>query len=140
MQQARVDGVALRQHLVQLHRADHGPQVGHAELGDGVGQIVDAIGGAGGVHHLDEDDAVDLHHRVVLGDDFLRGNVQHLLHHVHAPTDPLDEGGQNTDARLQRLGVFAKPFHRKFTALRHDLDDAEQEDDREGREHHKEDN
>ena len=36
VQQAGVDLVALGQHLVQVHRADHGAQVGHGQLGDGV--------------------------------------------------------------------------------------------------------
>ncbi|MNE04412.1 hypothetical protein D3C80_969410 [compost metagenome] len=139
MQQTGVDAVALAQHLVQFHRADNGPQIGHAELRDGVGQVIDAIGGLGRVHHLDEDDAVDLHHGVVPGDDLLGRHVQHLLHHVHPAADALDERRQDVNPRRQGLGVFAEAFDREFTTLRHDLDHAEQEDERENREHHKED-
>jgi len=41
IEQASVDLVALAQHLVQLHLADHSPQVGHGQLGDGEVQIGD---------------------------------------------------------------------------------------------------
>ena len=39
VQQAGVDLVALGQHLVQVHGADDGAQVGHHQLGDGAVQV-----------------------------------------------------------------------------------------------------
>ena len=46
------------------------------------------------VQHLIEADAVDLHHRVVERDDILRGDVHHLLLHVDAVADVLDDRRQ----------------------------------------------
>ncbi len=100
VKQARIDRVALRQHLVQFHRADDGAQVGHGQLGDGVVEIVDAISGERRVHDLDEDDAVDADDHVVLGDDVLLRHVEDALHHVDAAADAFDEEGQERDARL----------------------------------------
>ena len=57
-------------------------------------------------------------------------HVEHLLHHVDAPADPLDEGGQDGDAGLEGAGVAAEPLDRVLAALRHDLDGSEQHDGR----------
>jgi len=129
-EQAGVDRVALREDLVQLHGADHRAQIGLGQLGDGVDQIVDPIGGRRGVHHLDEDDRVDLDRHVILGDDLLLRDVQHLLHHVDLAADRLDERGQDADARLQGPGVAAEPLHGEFAPLGHDLDHADDQDER----------
>ena len=56
-------------------------------------EVVDLVGGLGGVQHLEEGDAVDAHHGVVAGDDVLARNVDHLLLHVHLVADALDEPG-----------------------------------------------
>jgi hypothetical protein len=68
-----IDLVALGQRLVQVHRADHGADVGHHQVEDGDLQGGDLVRGLGRIQHLEEDHAVDLHHRVVLGDDVLAG-------------------------------------------------------------------
>ena len=127
-QQARVDQVALRQHLVEVHRAHHRPQVGHGQLGDSVVQVVDPIGRLGRIDHLDEDDAVDLDGDVVLGDHVLARHFQNLLHHVHAASDAFVERDEDGQAGLQRPHVLAETLDGEFMALRHDLDGAGQDD------------
>ena len=69
-------------------------------------QVVDPVGGFGSVHHLDEDQPVDLDGGVVLGDDVLLRDVEHLLHHVHLRADSLDEGRQQADAPGFRVRVY----------------------------------
>ena len=127
LQQAGVDRLALRQHIVQVHRADHGAQVGLGQLADGVGQVVDPVGGVGRVDHLDEDDGVDLDGDIVLGDHLLLRHRQHLFHHVHPPPDALVERGQQGHAGLEGAGVAAEPLDGELSALGHDLDRGEQE-------------
>ena len=56
-------------------------------------EVADFISGFGGVEDLEEDHPVDRHHGVVLGDDLLAGDVEHLLHHVDLATDAVEEGG-----------------------------------------------
>ncbi len=121
-QQAGIDVLAVGQHLVQLHRADHGAQIGHGKLGDRAREVGDAVGGRRGVHHLDEDDGVDLHADVVLGDHLLLRHRQHLLHHADAPAHRLHERGQDGEAGLEGARVAAEALHRVFEALRHGLD------------------
>jgi hypothetical protein len=99
VEQPGVDLVALGQGLVEVHRAHHGAQVGGRELHDGGVEVGDLIGGLGGVEHLEEDDSVDRDHRIVLGDDLLAGDVEHLLHHVHLAADPVEEGHVEIEPR-----------------------------------------
>ena len=53
-------------------------------------------------HHRVHGDA-----RVVLGDDFLTRDVQHLLHHVYAPSDALDE--RLDEVKTGRQGALKAP-------------------------------
>jgi hypothetical protein len=83
----RIDLVALGQRLIQVHRTQHGADIGHHQVEDGDFQLRDFVCGLGRIEHLEEHHAIDLHHRVVLGDDLLRGHVQHLFHHVDLAAD-----------------------------------------------------
>ena len=121
-QQARVDLVALRQHLVQVHRAHHRAKVGHHQLRDGAVEVGHPIGRGGRVHDHDEHNGVHLDPDIVLGDHLLAGHLEHLLHHVHASADALDEGGEDGDAWLHSARVPAEALHGVLVALRHDLD------------------
>jgi hypothetical protein len=58
MQQAGVDAVALGEHFVQLHRAEHGTNVGHRQVDDRQLQVADLIGGRR-VDHLNKAHRVD---------------------------------------------------------------------------------
>ena len=122
VQQLRVDPVPLREQLVQVHRAHHGTHVGHDQIDDRALQIGDLIGGLDGVQELEEHDAIDRDHGVVLGDDLLRGHVQDLLHHVQPGADPLDEGCDDVQPGPQGAHVAAEPLDRVFHALRRRLD------------------
>ena len=66
-------------------------QVGGRERHDRGVEVADLVGGLGGVEHLEEDHAVDRDHRIVLGDDLLARNVEHLLHHVDLAADAVEE-------------------------------------------------
>ena len=68
---------------------------------------VGPVGGGGGVHHLDEDDGVDLHHDVVLGDHLLARHVEHLLHHVHLAPDAVEDGRVEVQAGARDRGEAA---------------------------------
>ena len=121
LQQPRVDLVAVGEQLVEVHRAHDGADVGHGEVDDGAAQLIDLVGGLGGVQHLVEVDAIDRHHGVVLGDDVLRGNIDHLLLHVHLVADALHHRDQDVQARLQRPRIAAEGLDRVVVALRHHL-------------------
>ncbi|MGY4348218.1 hypothetical protein ACVWXM_004685 [Bradyrhizobium sp. GM7.3] len=128
-QQALVDFVAVRQHLVEIHRAHHRTDVGHGQHGDGLGQVRDLVARLGGIEHLKEGDAVDRHGGVVLGDHLLLGNVDHLLHHVDLASDAIEIGHDQIEPGAQRLGVFAEPLDGPVIALRHRLHAGHQRDD-----------
>ena len=52
-QQPLVDLVAMREHLVEVHRAHHRADVGHRQLDDRLIEIGDLVARLGGVEHLD---------------------------------------------------------------------------------------
>jgi hypothetical protein len=127
MQQLRIDPVALREQLVQIHRAHDRSQVGHGDVEDRHLQIADLVGGLGGIQDLEEHHAIHRDHGVVLGDHLLGGHVQHLLHHVQLGADALDEGRDDVQPGRQRAHVAAEPLDRVFAPLRHRLDAHEHE-------------
>jgi hypothetical protein len=53
-QQLGIDLVALGQRLVQVHRADHGADVGHHQVEDGDLQGGDFVRGLGRIQHLED--------------------------------------------------------------------------------------
>jgi hypothetical protein len=113
-----VDLVALGQQLVQVHRAHDRADVGHGQVHDRDLEVRDLVGRLRGVEDLEEHDAVDLHHRVVAGDDLLRGDVEHLLHHVEPAPDAVDERHDQVEAGPQRAGVAAEALDRVLLPLR----------------------
>ena len=127
-QQPLVDLVAMRQHLVEVHRSHHRTDVGHGQDDDRLFEMGDLVARLGGVEHLEERDAVHRHGGVVLGDHLLLGNVDHLLHHVHLAADAVEIGNDDVQPRRQRAGVFAEPLDGPVIALRHGLDAREQRD------------
>jgi hypothetical protein len=134
-QQSLVDLVAMRQHLVEVHRAHHRADVGHGQHDDRLMQIGDLVTCLRGIEHLEERDAVHRHGGVVLGDHFLLGNIDHLLHHVHLAADPVEIGDDDVEPGSQRAGVFAEPLDGPVIALRHRLDAGKQRKDHQ--QHHR---
>ena len=139
LQQLGVDLVAVGQQLVEVHRAHHGADVRHGEVDDGALQLLDLVGGLGGAQHLVEVDAVDRHHGVVAGDDVLRGDVDHLLLHVHLGADALHDGNEDVQAGAERARVAAEVLDRVVVALRHHLDRGPQRRHRQHDQQHRED-
>jgi hypothetical protein len=82
-----VDDVAGGQRLVELEVADDVAQRGGGQRLHGDHRVLDAVGVELRVGDLVVDDGVDLHGDVVLGDDGLRGIVEHLLLEAHALGD-----------------------------------------------------
>ena len=121
-QQALVDLVAMRQHLVEVHRAHHRADVGHGQDDDGLVEIGDLVARLRRIEHLVEGDAVHRHGGVVLGDHLLFGNVDHLLHHVHLAADAIEIGNDKVQPRRQRARILAEPLDGPVIALRHGLD------------------
>ena len=128
-QQALVDLVAMRQHLVEVHRAHHRADVGHGQHDDRLIEIGHLVACLGGVEYLKERDAVDRYRGVVLGDHLLLGNADHLLHHVHLAADAVEIGDDDVQPRRQRAGVFAESLDGPVVPLRHRLDAGKQRKD-----------
>ena len=120
-EQPGIDLVALRQGLIEVHRPHHGAQVRRRERHDRHIEIADLIGGLGGVQHLEEDDAVDRDHRIVLGDDLLAGDIDHLLHHVDLVADAIEERRDEVEAGLGDADETAEMLDRIAIALVDDL-------------------
>jgi hypothetical protein len=94
-------------------------------------QLADLVGRLRRVEDLKEDDPVDRHHGVVLGDDLLRRHVEDLLHHVHLGADPVHDRNDKVQARRQRPGIAAEALDCVFEALRYRLDAHRHDDERE---------
>jgi hypothetical protein len=120
-QQPGVDLVALRQGLVEVHRPHHGAQVGGRERHDRGIEVADLIGRLGGVEHLEEHDTVDRDHGIVLGDDLLAGDVEHLLHHVDLAADAVEEGRHEIEAGLRDADEAPEVLDRVSMSLMNDL-------------------
>ena len=81
------------------------------------------------VEHLEEHHRVHADHGVVLGDDFLPRNIEHLLHHVDLVTDAIDEGVDDVQAGIGGEVIFPEPFDGIDEALFHDAHAHHQEHD-----------
>src|SRR5678816_3897843 len=124
-----IDVVALRQRLIEVHRADDGSNIGHRQIDHGLAQIVDLIGGLGSIERLIEDHGVDSDARIIFGDDFLPRNIEHLLHHVHAPANAFDEGRDEMKSGGKRALEAAKALQGVDVTLWHGEARLYQEDD-----------
>jgi hypothetical protein len=118
-QQLGVDHLALAERFVQVHRTDHGSDVGLHQGDHRHFQVGHLIGGLGRVQHLEEHHAIHAHGRVVLGDHFLAGHVQHLLHHVHLAPDAVDDRNQEVQAGGHGVRVAPEALDGPFVSLRH---------------------
>ena len=93
-------------------------------------KIVDFVGCRDRVDHLNEDDGIAGHHRIVLRDDLLLRNIKDRLHHVHFPADPVDKRRDDGQAGRQGPGVTAEPLDREIVTLRHEFECRYEADDR----------
>jgi hypothetical protein len=137
--QARVDGVATGQRLLEVHATDDVAQRGHRELLDGLDVVGDLVGRSDRVGDLEVDDGVDGDDEVVLGDHRLRREAHDLLAQVDEVAQLVDERHEDVEAGGQRGLVLAEPLDDRGARLGHDLhrlrehhddeDDDEQEQD-----------
>ncbi|MNP40952.1 hypothetical protein D3C76_1346250 [compost metagenome] len=91
MQQAGVDAVALGEHLVQLHGTQNGTDVGHRQINDRQLKVTHLVGRFRRVDHLNKAYRVDGDVGVIPGDDLLRGDIEHLLHHIDLAANAVHE-------------------------------------------------
>jgi hypothetical protein len=134
-QETLVDLVAMRQHLVEIHRTHHREDVGHGQHRDRLREIGDLVARLRRIEDLEEGNAVDGHRGIVLGDHLLFGNVDHLLHHVDLAPDAVEKRHDQVKARRQGVGVLAEPLDGPVPALRHGFHAGEQRDDDEQNKH-----
>ncbi|KAG1390312.1 hypothetical protein G6F59_015246 [Rhizopus arrhizus] len=127
-QQLGVDHLALAQRFVQVHRTDHGTDVGLHQGDHRHFQIGHLVGGLGRIQYLEEHHAIHANGCVVLGDHFLAGYVQHLLHHVHVAPHPVDGRDQAVQARGHGVGIAPEALDGPFESLRHHPHCLEQDD------------
>ena len=128
-QQLGVDLVALRQSLVEVHRTHHRAQVGSGQLHDRDIKVGNLIGRLAGIENLEKHHRVDADHGVVLGDDFLSRNIEHLLHHVDLVADAIDKRDNDMQARRCRQRELAQAFDGVDKTLPHDAHTHEQKDE-----------
>lgn len=112
----------LLEHPVEGDLANLGPHRRLRELGHGKVGVLDAVRGAVGVRHLDEQDAVDGHAHVVAGDGGLARNRDGLLLERKDVRHALHQRNQEAEARLQHLVVPPECLHHPGHLLRHDDD------------------
>src|SRR6056297_3560468 len=115
--QLAIDGITGGERLLEVHRADHVAQRGDGQLLDTEDVAGDLVGRGLGIGHLEVHDRVDRHNEVVLSDHWLRRERRHLLAHVHALTDPVDERDQHTQPWFQGALVAAKAFDDRGAGL-----------------------
>ena len=84
-------------------------------------KIGDLVARLRGVDHLEEGDAVDLHHGVILGDHLLARHLNHLLHDIELAPDAIDERDNDAKPRPQGAGIAAEALDRVVPPLRHDF-------------------
>ncbi len=129
-----VDPFTGREGLVERHLADDVTEIGLRQLGDGEDEVRDVVEQTLRIGRLEVDDGIDRDGHVVLGDDFLRRNVDHLLAHVDL-LQRLDEGEDQTQPRVGGLLVATESFDHPPLIGPHDLDtsgyvdESEQRDD-----------
>ena len=122
-----VDRFAVRQQLVEIHGAHDRTDVGHRQVQDGDFQIGDLVGGLRGVQAPDRRQTASAEDTgIILGDDFLGRDIEHLLHHVHLGADAFDERKDEVKAGLQRLRIASEALDGIAIALRHGLDPREE--------------
>src|SRR5665213_379737 len=108
---------AFRQYEVEFAQADDGTDVGQGQLLAGADVVGHVISGLVSVHNDQKDDGIHRDRGVVLGDDLLAGDLDGVLHHVHAAAHPVNEGDDELEAWLERGDILAEALHHDLIAL-----------------------
>jgi hypothetical protein len=125
-----VDLGALGQRVVEVHGADDAAQIGRREVDDRLLEVLHLVGGARGVVDAVEHHAVGDHRGIVLGDDGLLGDVEHLLHDGEPAADAVDERHDDPEAGVERAGVASEALDRPVLPLGDGLDAGVDDEDR----------
>ena len=128
LSQLDVDGVAGGERRVEAHVADHVPQVGLGQLRDRQDEVGDVVDEPLGIGGLVVDDGIDRDGHVVLGDDLLGRDVDHLLAHVD-PEQLLDDRDDHLEARVGGGLVATQLFDEPPLVGVHDLDGLHHKDE-----------
>ena len=134
-----VDVRALLEGAVELDLADLAAQRRLRELGDREEIVRHAVGGPLGIHHLQVEDAVDVHLDVVLRDADLLRDIEGILLERVAVADPVDEGEEDVEARVERGPVAAEPLDHERALLRHDDGGTREDEEDQDRQHQEDD-
>ncbi|MCY1176586.1 hypothetical protein D9M73_168650 [compost metagenome] len=127
--QARLDLFAAGEGFVQIHGADNGPQRGHGQAGDGVGEILHPVGGFLRIDDLGKAQRVGDDDGVVAGDDFLLLHVEDDVLGRKAIGDHVHIGNDDVQAGLEGGVIATQALDDPLLALRHDTHPFEQSDD-----------
>src|SRR6266540_119963 len=113
--------LALGEHVVEVHVADHAPQGGRGDVLRCAGEVLHLHHAHDRVHHPGEDDEVDRDGGVVLGDRRLLGDLQVLLPQVDHDR-PVDDRDQQDQARPTGADHVAQPEQHDPLVLTNDPD------------------
>ena len=116
-EQPGINAVALGKQFIEVHGAHDGTDIGHGQVEDCQFQLVDLIGGLGGIENLEEHHAIDRDHGIVLGNDFLRRHVHDTFHHVELGADTVNHRHDQVKAGSQGPGVATEAFNGVFASL-----------------------
>ena len=131
--QLPVDGVARRERVIEVERADDVAERRQRQLLDAPAQVLDLVDGAHRIHDDVVDDRIHLHRHVVARDDGLRFDLGDLLALVDGFADRVEERKDRVEAGLGGAMVLAEPLDDLHLLLRHDLHRLHQDDEQEQR-------
>ena len=108
-----IERIALREGLAQVELADLRTHGRLRQIDGGPPVVLDAVAGALRIDHPEIDETVhgDLH--VVAGDAGLARHVDHLLAHLMAVGDAIEEWDQDVEPRLQDLAELTETLDHK---------------------------
>src|SRR6185503_19874773 len=131
--QLRVDLIALRQSVIQVHIAHHGAHARDRQLYDATDQVVHLIDGFHGIGNLPVDNRINMNGDVVASDDRLRRQVNVLFaqidgSHARARVGPINrawavhERYQNIQPAAGDFIETAETFDQHDSRLRQNAD------------------
>ncbi|MMZ62909.1 hypothetical protein D1872_251360 [compost metagenome] len=114
--------LASGQGFVQLHLTDNLTQGRRRDIADPVHVIGNTVSGLLRSDHLIEDNRIDLHLHIILGDYGLRRNVRLLDPQIMVQADLVDDRDQDVKPRRQQTVELPEPLNDSHPLLRHDFD------------------
>ena len=76
---------------------------------------------------LVENNRVDLHTNIILGDNGLRREIRNLLHQVNTNGDAINKGDLNVNTVFPCLGIGSQTLYNKGARLRNDVNVADKQ-------------